>query len=66
MKASALLVVLALVGCSSAPQPRALGIGGMQPLCLVLCFQTNTFTDAESGATQQASSSSANTVSVNK
>jgi len=51
------LFVVLLVGCASTPsstQPRALGLGALQPMCFLFCWATNTQSDAESGSSQQA------------
>jgi predicted membrane channel-forming protein YqfA (hemolysin III family) len=57
-----------LFGCSTvypaASQPRALGIGNMQPHCLFFCFQTNTQTDAEAGSTQSATTTNSQSATV--
>jgi hypothetical protein len=60
MRILLLALSLSLVGCASYPavsQPRALGIGAMQPTCVFFCFQTATFTDAEAGSNQTSSNS---------
>ena len=67
MKILLLALSLSLVGCASYPatsQPRALGIGGMQPTCLLLCIQNVTFTDAEAGSNQTSSNSNSQSESV--
>ena len=51
------LFAVSLVGCASTPsstQPRALGLGALQPMCFIFCWATNTQSDAESGSSQQA------------
>jgi len=60
------LFILSVAGCSypAASQPRALGVGNMQPTCLIFCFQTNTQTDAESGSTQSATTTSSQSADV--
>ena len=43
-------LIMLLAGCSTYPavsQPRALGIGGLQPSCVILCIQNVSFSDAE-------------------
>ena len=64
--AVSLLAALFLFGCAypATSQPRALGVGNMQPTCLIFCFQTNTQTDAESGATQSATNTSSQSADV--
>jgi len=64
--AVSIITALFLFGCSYPPasQPRALGVGNMQPTCLFFCFQTNTQTDAESGATQSTNSTSSQSADV--
>ena len=61
-----IIAALFLFGCAypAASQPRALGVGNMQPTCLIFCFQTNTQTDAESGATQSATTTSSQSADV--
>ena len=61
-----IIVALFLFGCAypATSQPRALGVGNMQPTCLIFCFQTNTQTDAESGATQSATTTSSQSADV--
>ena len=61
-----IIAALFMFGCSypAASQPRALGVGNMQPTCLIFCFQTNTQTDAESGATQSATTTSSQSADV--
>ena len=61
-----IIVALFLFGCAypATSQPRALGVGNMQPTCLFFCFQTNTQTDAESGATQSATTTSSQSADV--
>ena len=64
--AVSVITALFLFGCSypAASQPRALGIGNMQPTCLFFCFQTNTQTDAEAGSTQSATTTSSQSADV--
>ena len=64
--AVSLIAALFMFGCAypAASQPRALGIGNMMPTCLIFCFQTNTQTDAESGATQSATTTSSQSADV--
>ncbi len=64
--AVSLLAALFMFGCSypATSQPRALGVGNMMPTCLIFCFQTNTQTDAESGATQSATTTSSQSADV--
>lgn len=67
MYSVAALAALALSGCASYPaatQPRALGLGTLQPYCLFLCFQTNTMSDAETGSKQQATTNSTQSATV--
>ena len=63
---ASIVTALLLFGCAypAASQPRALGVGNMQPACLIFCFQTNTQTDAESGATQSATTTSSQSADV--
>ena len=64
--AVSIVTALFMFGCAypAASQPRALGIGNMQPTCLFFCFQTNTQTDAEAGATQSATTTSSQSADV--
>ena len=64
--AVSLIAALFMFGCAypAASQPRALGVGNMMPTCLIFCFQTNTQTDAESGSTQSATTTSSQSADV--
>ena len=64
-------VSLILSGCaavlpqpSAGSQPRALGLGALQPSCFIFCFATATFNESEGGKGSFApSTNSVNTVS---
>ena len=64
--AVSVITALFLFGCAypAASQPRALGVGNMQPSCLIFCVQTNTQADAESGSTQSATNTSSQSADV--
>lgn len=51
---------------SSRPeqQPRALGLGVIQPTCVFLCFATNTQTDSEGNGAQSVQSVQSPTVEL--
>jgi len=69
MKYVALLFIAILSGCAgnypAVSQPRALGIGGLQPYCAFFCFQTVSFVDSEgSGNATGGTSSQSGSLSV--
>lgn len=63
----ALVLLLMLPGCAhydAVAQPRALQMGTLQPMCVILCFATATSTDAEGGASLQSNVTSSESASV--